>query len=233
MSIENTKRGTPPYISPSTFRHLVEQLQKNLPDRIDRSYLDELHSGSTSTQIMSALRYLNLADSINKPTHHLKLLVASSGEERVKRLKDIANNSYSFVFNNGTVDLKTATYAQLEELFHDNSGVDGDVRRKCIKFFTSLCHDADVPLSPHVTKKVRMSGNSQPARISVRKTSSKSTKTTEVPQGVLKIPEHMELLSKLLDKFPEYETEWTESQKTKWLDGFIQFIQKIYPEAKQ
>jgi hypothetical protein len=233
MSVGNTKRGTPPYISPSTFRHLVEQLQKNLPDRIDRSYLDELHSGSTSTQIMSALRYLNLADSLNKPTHHLKLLIASSDEERVKRLKDIANNSYSFILNNGTVDLKTATYAQLEELFHDNSGVDGDVRRKCIKFFTSLCHDADVPLSPHVTKRVRMSRNLKPSRISMRRTSSKTARMTEVPQEMMTVPGHMELLNKLLDKFPNYEMEWTESQKTKWLDGFIQFMQRIYPEIKK
>jgi hypothetical protein len=233
MSVENAKRGTPPYISPSTFRHLIEQLQKNLPDRIDRSYLDELHSGSTSTQIMSALRYLNLADNMNKPTHHLKLLIASAAEERVKRLKDIANNSYSFILNNGTVDLKTSTYAQLEELFHDNSGVDGDVRRKCIKFFTSLCHDAEILLSPHVTNRVRMSRNSQPSRISIRKTSSKIVKTLEVPQEVVKVPEHMELLNKLLDKFPDYETEWTESQKTKWLEGFVQFIQRIYPETKK
>jgi hypothetical protein len=233
MSVENTKRGTPPYISPSTFRHLVEQLQKNLPDRIDRSYLDELHSGSTSTQIMSALRYLSLADTLNKPTHHLKLLLASSGDERIKRLKDLANNSYGFILNDSSVDLKTATYSQLEELFHNNSGVDGDVRRKCIKFFTSLCHDADVPLSPHVTKKVRMVQSSQLARTSVRKANSKSTKIMEVPQPKWQVPEHMELLNKLIDKFPEYETEWTELQKSKWLDGFLQFMQKIYPETKK
>ena len=233
MSAENAKRGTPPYISPSTFRHLVEQLQKNLPDRIDRSYLDELHSGSTSTQIMSALRYLSLADTLNKPTHHLKLLLASTGDERIKRLKDIANNSYSFIFNDSSVDLKTATYSQLEELFHDNSGVDGDVRRKCIKFFTSLCHDADVPLSPHVTKRVRMSRSSQPARTTVRKSGSKSNKILEVPQLQWQVPEHMELLNKLLDKFPDYETEWTELQKSRWLDGFLQFMQKIYPETKK
>ncbi len=233
MSVENAKRGTPPYISPSTFRHLVEQLQKNLPDRIDRSYLDELHSGSTSTQIMSALRYLSLADTLNKPTHHLKLLLASTGDERIKRLKDIANNSYGFIFNDSSVDLKTATYSQLEELFHDNSGVDGDVRRKCIKFFTSLCHDADVPLSPHVTKRVRMSRSTQPTRTSVRKAGSKNTKTLEVPQQTWQVPEHMELLNKLLDKFPDYETEWTELQKARWLDGFLQFMQKIYPETKK
>jgi hypothetical protein len=233
MSTENSKRGTPPYISPRTFRHLIEQLQKNLPDRIDRSYLDELHSGSTSAQIMSALRYLNLADSFNKPTHHLKLLIASSGEERVKRLKDIANNTYGFVLNNGSVDLQTATYAQLEEAFHDYCGVDGDVRRKCIKFFTSLSQDAAISLSPHVTKKVRMVRSTQTTKPLIRKTGSRSIKVMEIPQQTLPVPEHAELLGKLMDKFPDYEVEWTSEQKSKWLDGFVVFMQRIYPEEKK
>ncbi|HEX9897554.1 MAG TPA: DUF5343 domain-containing protein [Dehalococcoidales bacterium] len=233
MSMENSKRGTPPYISPSTFRHLIEQFQKNLPDRIDRSYLDELHSGSTSAQIMSALRYLNLADSLNKPTHHLKLLIASSGEERVKRLKDVANSAYSFVLNNGSVDLQTATYAQLEELFHDHSGVDGDVRRKCIKFFTSLSHDAEIPLSPHITKRVRMARGIQTTRPTIRKTSSRNIKEKEIPQQTFKVPEQAELLDKLLDKFPDYDMAWNDTQKTKWLEGFILFMQKIYLDNKK
>jgi hypothetical protein len=233
MSTENSKRGTPPYISPRTFHHLIEQLQKNLPDRIDRSYLDELHSGSTSTQIMSALRYLNLADSLNKPTHHLKLLIASSGEERAKRLKDIANSCYSFVLNNGSIDLQTATYSQLEELFHDYSGVDGDVRRKCIKFFTSLSQDAGITLSPHVTKKVRMSGGTQTTKLPARKTSSRNINVAEVPQQTPRVPEHTELLGKLLDKFPNYEMEWTDEQKTRWLEGFNLFMQKIYLDIKK
>jgi hypothetical protein len=233
MSTDNSKRGTPPYISPRTFHHLIEQLQKNLPDRIDRSYLDELHSGSTSAQIMSALRYLNLADPLNKPTHHLKLLIASSGEERAKRLRDIANSCYSFVLNNGSIDLQTATYAQLEEAFHDFSGVDGDVRRKCIKFFTSLSQEAGITLSPHVTKKVRMSRGTQTTKTPVRKTSSRNIKLVEVPQQLLPVPEHTELLGQLLDKFPDYEMEWTSEQKSKWLDGFVLFIQRIYPEEKK
>jgi hypothetical protein len=78
-----------------------------------------------------------------------------------------------------------------------------------------------------------MSQSSQPARTSVRKASSKGIKIMEVPQQKWQVPEHMELLNKLLDKFPEYETEWTELQKSKWLDGFLQFMQKIYPETKK
>lgn len=232
MSAENARRGTPPYISPTTFRHLLEQLKKNPTDRIDRSYLDPMHSGSTSTQIMSALRYLNLVDSINKPTHHLNLLVGCPDEERPKRLKDIAAAAYGFILNNGTVDVQTATYQQLEELFYDNSGVDGDVRRKCIKFFTSLAQEAGVQLSPHITKKVRMGRGSGGSRTAPRKTSSHS-RTAEIPQPVVKVPEHTELLDKFLSKFPDFNPGWTEEQKTKWLEGFTLFMLRIYPPQKQ
>jgi hypothetical protein len=229
MPAENARKGTPPYISPTTFRHLLEQLKKNPTDRIDRSYLDELHSGSTSAQIMSALRYLNLVDNINKPTHHLNLLVGCPDEERTKRLKDMAASAYGFVLSNGVVDVQTATYQQLEELFYDNSGVDGDVRRKCIKFFTSLAQDAGIPLSPHITKKVRMGRGSGGSRTATKKSSSKSSRTTEIPLPVVKVPEHTELLDKLLSKFPDFDPAWSEEQKTKWLEGFSLFMMRIYP----
>jgi hypothetical protein len=229
MPAENARKGTPPYISPTTFRHLLEQLQKNPTDRIDRSYLDELHSGSTSAQIMSALRYLNLVDSINKPTHHLKLLVGCPEEEKPKRLRDIAGVAYGFVLNNGVIDTQTATYQQLEEMFFDHSGVDGDVRRKCIKFFTSMAQDAGIPLSPHITKKMRMARSSGSSRAATKKTSSRSSRTLEIPQPAVKIPEHTELLEKLLDKFPDFDPGWTDEQKMKWLEGFSLFMMRIYP----
>ncbi|MDP2920691.1 MAG: DUF5343 domain-containing protein [Dehalococcoidia bacterium] len=230
MSAENARRGTPPYISPVTFRHLLEQLQKNVPDRIDRSYLDELHSGSTGTQIMSAVRYLNLVDSNNKPTPNLRFLLdgRSTPEERTKKLRDIALSAYGFVLSNTAIDHKTATYAQIQELFRDNCGVEGDVQRKCIKFFTSLATDAGIPLSPFINKRVRM-GRSTPPRQSTRKGSSKSSRNVLVPEPTNKIPVHMELLGKLLDKFPPFESEWTVEQKTRWLESFMVFIQKIYP----
>jgi len=228
VSPENARKGTPPYISPTTFRHLLEQLQKNPTDRIDRSYLDELHSGSTSAQIMSALRYLNLIDSINKPTHHLKLLVGCPEEERPKRLKDLATSAYGFVFG-GTADVQTATYGQLEELFSNNSGVDGDVRRKCIKFFTSLAQDAGITLSPHITKRVRAGRGSTSSRTTAKKVSSRTSRIVEIAALPVKVPENTELLDKLLNKFPDFDPAWSDEQKMKWLEGFTLFMLRIYP----
>jgi hypothetical protein len=106
MPPENTKKYSPPYISPRSFYHLIERLQENIPGRIDRSYLDTMFSGSASTQIMAAMRFMNLIDTGNKPTHHLRLLVDSREEERTKRLKDLCNSAYGIVFTNGSVARK-------------------------------------------------------------------------------------------------------------------------------
>lgn len=230
MSSENSRKYSPPYISPRSFYHLIERLQENIPGRIDRSYLDTMFSGSSSTQVMAAMRFLTLIDAGNKPTHPLRLLVDSRGEERVKRLKDVCNSAFAPVFNSGSVDLRTATFAQFEELFHDQFGVDGDVRRKCIKFFTTLASDAGIELSPHITKKVRTT-SSTATRAPVKKASSRSSRIDEIPQAG-KVPEHTELLDKLLGKFPDFDFSWTQEQKAAWLESFNIFMQKIYPELR-
>ena len=232
MSPESPRKYSPPYISSRSFYHLLELLQENVPGRIDRSYLDTMFSGSASTQVMAAMRFLNLVDDGNKPTHHLRLLVDSRGDERTKRLKDVCTNSFGIVFNNNSLDLQTATYAQLEELFQVHFGVDGDVRRKCIKFFTSLATDAGISLSPHITKKVRTSHSNSTARAPVKRVAPKSSRTEEIPK-VAEIPETTQLLEKLLKKFPDFDVAWTAEQKAMWLEGFNMFMRNIYPELKK
>jgi len=229
MPAENSRKGTPPYISPITFRNLVTELQRSMPDRIDRSYLNTMHSGSTSTQVLSAIRYLNLVDGYDKPTHILRLLTASaSPEEKTKRLKDIALASYAFLLNSPTVDIHTATYAQLEEVFTDFCGVEGDVRRKCIKFFTSLADDAGISLSPHVTKKIRMARGSAVSKTSLKKISSKTPKITEIPQQMAPVPQRDTFLHMLLGKFPDMDVTWSNEMKHLWLESFHQFMMRAY-----
>lgn len=73
----------------------------------------------------------------------------------------------------------------------------------------------------------------QTTRPTIRKTSSRNIKEKEIPQQTFKVPEQAELLDKLLDKFPDYDMAWNDTQKTKWLEGFILFMQKIYLDNKK
>ena len=134
MTTEKGRKHLPPYVSYRTFYNFIERLQQHMPSRIDRSYWGELLSGSNGIQLMAALRFLYLIDVNGKPLEILKRLVEARGEQRTKVLHDIADDAYGFVLKS-SLDLESATYAQLVEVFHNTFQLTDDVSRKCVKFF--------------------------------------------------------------------------------------------------
>ena len=128
------KRLPPPYVSYRTFWNFIEGLQQTIPARIDRSYWGNRFSGSNGSQLVAALRFLDLTDTNGFPTAKLKQLGVSKSGERAEVLKKIVREAYAFLAEEAP-DPQTATYAQLEEAFHDHFQLAGDVARKCIKFY--------------------------------------------------------------------------------------------------
>ena len=151
MVLGRSSRRLPPYVSYRTFTNFLELLQPGVPSRIDRSFWGERFSGSTGTQLITALRFLNLTDDGGAPTARLKQLVTARGSQRAEIVKAVTLENYAFIMQGG-IDPKNATYAQFEEVLHANYDVAGDVARKCIKFFVGLAEDAEIPLSIFVTK---------------------------------------------------------------------------------
>ena len=84
MTTEEGRKHSPPYVSYKTFESFMTKLQQQLPTRIDRSYWGEMFSGSTGTQLMSAMRFLNLIDVNARPTPRLKLLTSATPESTVR-----------------------------------------------------------------------------------------------------------------------------------------------------
>ncbi len=83
MVLDKEKKRLPPYVSYRTFRNFLDGLQVGgMPARIDRSYWGDRLSGTTGTQLISALRFLNLVDASGLPTNRLKMLVAARGPQR-------------------------------------------------------------------------------------------------------------------------------------------------------
>jgi hypothetical protein len=147
MLSSSSKKLSPPYVSYRTFLNFLEGLQQTMPARIDRSYWGDRFSGSTGTQLVSALRFLDLIDVNGFPTVKLRQLVSNRGSQRVEILKQITHESYSFFFLS-QVDPQTATYSQLEEIFHDNYQIASDVARKCIKFRPSSLKRPEIRIPP-------------------------------------------------------------------------------------
>jgi hypothetical protein len=231
--MENNQRGLilvndrgrkhlPPYVSYRTFRNFIDRLQQRLPSRIDRSYWGDTLSGSSGTQLMAALRFLGLIDANGKPLERLKAIVAARGEPRTELMQYMASDAFDFVLNS-QLDLESATYAQLQEVFHSTFQLTDEVSRKCVKFFIALTADAGVPLSPFITKRTRsVSGMKTPGR----KPSRRTTRNGLIPQQTEEIPAQSSWHTMLLDKFPSFDPSWNDEIKEKWFAAFDELLRK-------
>lgn len=225
MVNDRNKKRSPPYVSYRSFLTLLEELQRGLPARIDRSYWGDKFSGSTGTQLMSALRFLNLVDSSCMPTSNLKELVTARGPSRVEILRKISRESFVFLMNS-SFESEKATYAQLEEVFRDIYQVDRDVARKCIKFFIELANDARIPLSPFITKKSKGSRTAPVAEKVPKRNGTRKNQNLIVPQNSELFPHQMSWKELLLTKFPSFDPTWPSDVQLKWFEAFDELLKR-------
>jgi hypothetical protein len=228
MTIDEGRKHSPPYVSYKTFESFMAKLQQHLPTRIDRSYWGEMFSGSTGTQLMSAMRFLNLVDVNARPTPRLKLLVSTTpGEHRAALLRQIADDAYAFALK-GTLDTQNATYAELEDVFKNTYRMKSDVCRKCIKFFTEFSKEAGMSLSPQITKKHKVPRTSSGIKSTGRKVGTRTNENFIVPFDGNKIPELLPWHQMLADKFPHFDPAWNDEIKKKWFEAYFELF-KIDP----
>jgi hypothetical protein len=231
MTIEDGRKHLPPYVSYKTFLNFMSRLQQHIPTRIDRSYWGEMFSGSTGTQLMAAMRFLNLVDANTRPTPHLKLLVSATGEHKAALLKQVAAEAYSFVLK-GPLDLQNATYAELEEVFQNTFMVKSNVSRKCIKFFTELARDAGIPYSPSFTKTHKVPRASSGTKNVTKKFGTRTNQNFPVPLLDNKITGLDPWHKMLLEKFPDFDPTWNDDIKMNWFVALGRLI-KLNPHLEK
>jgi hypothetical protein len=225
LVIDRNKKRSPPYVSYRSFLTLLEELQRGVPARIDRSYWGDKFSGSTGTQLMSALRFMNLIDANGVPTAHLKDLIVARGSIRSDILKKISHESFNFLGTN-SFESEKATYAQLEEVFNDQYQVDRDVARKCIKFFTELANDAGIPLSQFITKKSKSSKVANVMEKVPKRSGTRTTQNVPIPQHAELIPRNLSWKELLLSKFPSFDPTWPTDVQIKWFEAFDELLKR-------
>ena len=161
MTMDDKMRQIPPYVSYKTFSSFLGNLPEYLPTRIDRSrsYWGAMYSERSGTELMSALRFLNLIDA-NRATARLQILAAATGAHRAAILRHITEEAYLSLFK-WIVDPQNATWAELEAVFQNTYDLKIDVSRKCIRFFIALCEDADIPLSSQITNNRKLQSSNQ------------------------------------------------------------------------
>ena len=224
MNDRNKKRA-PPYVSYRSFLNLIDDLKLGIPGRIDRSYWGDKFSGTTGTQLISALRFLNLVDVNEAPTNQLRAFVASKGANRTETLKKICQESYSFLLSE-SFQAETATYGQIEEVFHDLYSVDRDVARKCIKFFMEIAKESGIQLSPFITKKSKCSKTNSATEKIPKKSGTRTNINTVVPNTAELVPHAISWKELLLSKFPNFDPTWPSDVQLKWFEAFDELLKR-------
>lgn len=237
MVKDKGRKRLPPYISYRTFHNFIDRLQEGIPARIDRSYWSDRLSGSTGTQLMSALRFLGLIDGSGTPTSRLRLLASARDAQRTEILNQIANERFSFLLK-GTFDFQSSTYAQLKEAFHNEFELTDGVSRKCVKFFVELANTAGIPLSPFIAKRLRSIRSSIGTRTVVRRREAKTNRNVIVPQdsgitGDSGVPAEVPWNEMVLAKFPTFDPKWTDEVKLKWFEAFDKLLERDLPKSKK
>jgi hypothetical protein len=170
----------PPYVAFSTTKTFFGTLKEHgVPGRIDRSVLGNF-SGQVGSQLMVALRFLNLTDGEGHPTPRLTELVSAYGtDEWPAALGSMLKGAYGPLMQ---TNLATATPQQFNDKFRDLYPAEGDTLRKCMTFFLGAAQEANIPISPYIMK------NKKPRTAPTKRKAAKP-KTTQAdhPADVAKV----------------------------------------------
>jgi hypothetical protein len=147
------KKQPAPYISWKTFTSFVANIHGKVPAQIDPSVLRNM-SGTARSQLLSALKFLDLIDVDGTTKDRLKKLADSYNSEQWKpQLHDLIAHAYARVVNG--LNITAATPAMLRERFRNAGGVDGGTVDSAMRFYLGALKEADISFSPHLVMRQR------------------------------------------------------------------------------
>jgi hypothetical protein len=142
----------PPYLPYKTLLSSLENLGQGIPPKIDRSIWKN-QPGTVQSQILSAYKFLGLMNDQISPTPTLKTLV----ENRMTpgpTLKTIIEDKYSPILKH---DMATMTTTMLAAEFESAFSVEGDTKKKAIRFFLQAAKANGMTLSKFLLDQTRVS----------------------------------------------------------------------------
>jgi hypothetical protein len=182
------KKQPVPYISWKTFTSFMANMKGQLPAQIDTSILTNL-SGTTRSQLLSALKSLNLIDQDGTVLDRLKSLSdAFNTPEWKQELAAFLQDAYTGVI--GDLDVTAATPAMLRDRFKNFGGVEGTTIDNAMRFFISGLKEAEVPFSRHlVVRSSRAGVTARHRQTGPRRGTEEGEEEAEVPpEGTFRIP---------------------------------------------
>ena len=232
MTLQQQTTAVPPYVPYRTFQTFLEfLLDEGIPGRIDKTVWGLRFSGSSGTQLMTALKVLTLVDADGHPSNELENLVHAEGDARRALLRRILERFYIPVFD---LDLARASKGQFREAFRSFGTKEG-VLTKCEAFFIRAAQAADIELSKRIL--VGRHGSSK-GRTTVAPTrqrpvtpsvavAEKVPAQTPVEMVVQGDSLKLELADRILAKYPDFDPAWDPAVQAKWLEGMTRLYEGL------
>lgn len=194
-------------------------------------------SGVNQSLVLGAFRYLRLIDDYGTPTQALQELLTSDGDDWQRRLRQIIVSAYDTVFTDG-FDMKVATPRELEERL-SRAGVSGDTIRKCMAFLVAAARDAGMEVSPYLTSgrviRNRTRGGRKARPIVAPRPKAEATQSPseeEQPYHDTLDAGHKTIVRALVDKFPEFDPNWSPDLQEKWFAAFTKLMERVAPDKQ-
>lgn len=152
-------KNVPPYLPYKTLLSSLENLGQGIPPKLDRSIWKN-QPGTVQSQILSAYKFLGLMTDTTGPTDSLRELVLHRATPTTT-LKKIIEDKYSPILSH---DLATMTITMLNAEFEKAFGVDGETKKKCVRFFLQAVKANGFTLSKFLLDQTRVSSGPRKKR---------------------------------------------------------------------
>jgi hypothetical protein len=232
MTLQEQTSTVPPYVPYRTFQTFLEFLfDEGIPERIDKTVWGPRFSGSSGTQLMTALKVLDLVDNAGHPSEELELLVRAEGDDRRTLLTRILERFYVPVFE---LDLARASKGQFHEAFRSFGTKEG-VLTKCEAFFIRAAQAAGIELSKRILVGRHGASRARSAPAPARQRAAappaaSPAKSVAVAPAEIVTPAgsvRLELADRILAKYPDFDPTWDATVQAKWLEGMTRLYEGL------
>jgi hypothetical protein len=181
------KRPPAPYISWKTFTSFISNMHGKVPLQIDASVLQNM-SGTARSQLLSALRFLDLIESDGTVKDSLHELSAAYNSDDWKlALRKLISKAYARVVSD--LNISAATPGMLRDRFKNFGGIDGGTIESALRFYLSALKEAEIPYSPHLVVRQRAPRGSSTRKRAASKPAAQEEEDEEfeIPDGTFEV----------------------------------------------
>jgi|ERR1700730_7820 hypothetical protein len=225
-----TELRTPPYASYVSFQNFFDNLKAHpvLPDRIDKSVMSHLNNG-TRAALFATLKSLQLINDDGTPTEMLVSFVHADKNARKPILAKMLKGAFPYLWDGG-LNLERATSEQVLERIRTEGKVSGSTVGKVMNFLLLAAADAGVPLSPHLSRGRQSSpANGSSVKRGRPKRQPRVRNGSDQNNGSPPRAEVSDPVTQLMNKFPQFDPQWSDELKAKWFEGFGDLMERINP----